>query len=255
MLWYKAWLETRWRFLIGLVLLVGSAGAAVLAYPQVIKLMPLAASVDLGGPLGDELRRKIELAREFRGYIWSQWFSANLRQLWTLLAVLLGTGGLLAEASAGAALFTLSMPVSRSRLLGVRAATGLAELLGLAIVPSLVVPLVSPVVGQSFSAGAAIVHGLCLFVAGAVFYNLALLLSTVFRDLWRPALGAICLWALVALGEFTSPWLAEHGLTGVMTGETYFRTGELPWTGLLASAALSAALVYTARVNLARHDF
>ena len=53
--------------------------------------------------------------------------------MWTLFAVLLGTGGLLSQASGGGALFTLSLPVSRNRLLGVRAATGLAELLVLAL--------------------------------------------------------------------------------------------------------------------------
>ena len=42
--------------------------------------------------------------------------------------MLLGTGGLLSQAIGGGALFTLSLPVSRERLLGVRAATGLAEL-------------------------------------------------------------------------------------------------------------------------------
>jgi hypothetical protein len=30
MLWYKAWLETRWRFVIGLVVLMASACALVL---------------------------------------------------------------------------------------------------------------------------------------------------------------------------------------------------------------------------------
>ena len=37
MLWYKAWLETRWRFLIGLVLLVCSAAFIVLAYTRVMR--------------------------------------------------------------------------------------------------------------------------------------------------------------------------------------------------------------------------
>ena len=33
MLWYKSWLETRWRFLIGLALLVLMACAKVFGYP------------------------------------------------------------------------------------------------------------------------------------------------------------------------------------------------------------------------------
>ena len=40
-----------------------------------------------------------------------------------------------------------------------------------------------------------------------------------------------------------------------MSGETYFRGGGLPWLGLLASAAVSAAMLYAAASNIARQDF
>jgi hypothetical protein len=40
-----------------------------------------------------------------------------------------------------------------------------------------------------------------------------------------------------------------------MNGEVYFRTGELPWQGLLASAAASAAMLYAAAMNIAHRDF
>src|SRR5687767_10683712 len=99
MLWYKSWLETRWRFVIGLVLLMLSACTTVVTYPEVVKLLPLAPQVDLGGEIGRRVIEAIQLARDYRGYVWSQWFRQNMPQLLTLFAVLLGTGGLLAQAS------------------------------------------------------------------------------------------------------------------------------------------------------------
>ena len=60
MLWYKSWLETRWRFLIGLALLILSACGTVLTYPQVVQLLPLAPQVDVGGEIG---RRVAEAMR------------------------------------------------------------------------------------------------------------------------------------------------------------------------------------------------
>src|SRR5262245_39009580 len=189
MLWYKAWLETRWRFLIGLALLVCSCAAVVLTYPQVVKLMPMVSQTDAGGGmLGQRIREAADIARTYRGYAWSQWFNQNLANLWTLFAVLLGTGGILTQTSGGAALFTLSLPVSRNQLMQVRALTGLAELFVLAVVPSLLLPLLSPAVGQSYGVGDTLVHSICLFVAGGVFFSLAVLLSTVFSDIWRPFL-------------------------------------------------------------------
>ena len=251
MLWYKSWLETRWRFLIGLALLMCSAGAVVLMYPRVQELLQLVPAVDVGGEIGRRIREELELSREYRGFVWTQGFRQNLSQLGTLFAVLLGTGGLL---SGGAALFTLSLPATRAQLLRVRAATGLAEWFILALIPSLLIPALSPAIGESYSVGAALAHGICLFLAGGAFFSLALFLSTLFNDIWRPLLLTLAVAGLLVVIEQVTP-LAGKGIFGVMSGETFFRTGALPWAGLLVSAAASAALFYGASVILERRDF
>jgi hypothetical protein len=254
MLWYTSWLETRWRFLIGLVLLMCSAAGVVLAYPLVASLVPLAPT-NLGGELGRRIRESTELAREYRGYVWSHWFRQNLGQMGTLFAVLLGTAGLLSRPSGGAALFTLSMPVSRRRLLGVRAAAGLAELAVLAFAPSLLIPLLSPMVRETYGTGNTLIHSACAFITISVFFSLAFLLSTVFGELWRPLLIALAMAAALALAEELLGSPTRYGIFGVMSAETYFRSGKLPWPGLLASAAASAAMLWGATLNIARRDF
>ena len=255
MLWYKSWLETRWRFLIGMAIVVCSAAGLVLTEPQVMKLIPLARTTDVGGALGREIRKSMELALEYRGYIWSQWFGKNALQMTTLFAVLLGTGGMLSQPSGGAVLFTLSMPASRRRLLGVRAAAGLGEFLALAFVPSLLIPLLSPAIGETYHVGGALIHSACLFAGGAVFFSLASLLSTIFFDLWRPLLITLLIAVVLALCSQIFGWLEPYSVFRLMSGETYFRTGALPWLGLLASAAASAGMLYAAAVNIDRRDF
>ena len=255
MLWYKSWLETRWRFLIGMALLVCSAAGLVLTEPQVMKLIPLARMTDVGGALGREIRKSMGLVLEYRGYIWSQWFGKNALQMTTLFAVLLGTFGMLSQPSGGAVLFTLSMPASRRRLLGVRAAAGLGEFLALAFVPSLLIPLHSPAIGETYHVGGALIHSACLFAGGAVFFSLASLLSTIFFDLWRPLLITLLIAVMLALCSQIFGWLEPYSVFRMMSGETYFRTGALPWLGLLASAAASAGMLYAAAVNIDRRDF
>jgi hypothetical protein len=255
MLWHKAWLETRWRFLIGLALLTMSACGIVFTYPKVLALMPMVPSVDAGGEIGRRIREAADLARSYRGYVWSQWFSQNLPQAATLFAALLGTGGLLSRAAGSGVLFTLSLPASRRQIVGVRAATGLAELLVLIAVSTLALPLLSPAVGQRYSVADAAVHAACQFVACAVFFSLAFLLSTIFSDLWRPLLLACAVAVVLAIGEQLFRDVAPYGIYGVMSGERYFRTGGVPWLGLLASAAASAALLTAAARNVERQDF
>ncbi|MGH7726264.1 MAG: hypothetical protein ACREOU_12630 [Candidatus Eiseniibacteriota bacterium] len=257
MLWYKTWVETRWRFLIGITLVACSALFLVFGYPYIVRLLAqLPADTRLHGLDGDLARRIHEaagLAREFRGYVWAQGYHENLSQLGTLFAVLLGTGGLLSHASGSAPLFTLSLPVSRERLLRVRAAAGLGQWFLIAIVPSLLIPLFAPMIGQSYGFGGALVHGLCLFLAGAVFFSLALLLSTAFGDLWRPLLLTLLVAGMLGVLEWFLP--ARAGVFSVMSGEAYFRTGQPPWIGLLITSALSAALLYGAQREFARRDF
>jgi ABC-type transport system involved in multi-copper enzyme maturation permease subunit len=255
MLWYKSWMETRWRFLIGLVLLTCSAAGTVLAYPEVVKLLPLVPKLDLSGEIGRQVTQSIELARDYRGYVWSHWFLKNMSQMWVLFAVLLGIGGLISQPSGGGTLFTLSLPVSRNRLLGVRVATGVAELLVLAFVPSLLLPALSATIGQNYGIGDALIHSACLFIAGAVFFSLAFLLSTVFSGVWRPLLIVLCVATALALFKQVFPDLSRYSLFRVMSAETYFRGGGLPWQGLFASTAASAAMLYGAAVNIARRDF
>src|SRR5262245_15074752 len=252
MLWYKSWLETRWRFLIGLALFVLSAGGIVWAYPQLMKLIPGGAELNASGPLGERIKEGIELARDFRGYVWSQWMRQNLVQMATLFAVILGSGGPYAQRSE---LFTLSLPVSRRRLVGVRAVAGLGELLVIVFASSLVIPLFAPSVGQGYSVGAALVHASCAFVASAAFFSLATLLSTSFSDIWRPLLISCAVAVVLFVAEQVIRDFTPYSIFTVMNGEKYFRSGQVPWVGLVAAASLSAVMLYGAAVNIDRRDF
>ena len=255
MLWYKAWLETRWRFITGLVLLMCSAVTSVLVYTKITPFLTMAPPPGLTGELGRRVAEVLELSRTFRGYVWSQWFGNNMPMLWAVFAVLIGTGGLLSQASRGGALFTLSLPVSRRKLVGVRAVTGLVEIFVLALVPSLLIPLLSPAIGQTYSVGDAIVHGLCVFVAGAVFFSLTFLLSSIFLDIWRPLLIALGLALILSFCAQLFRGLSTYSVFGVMSAESYFRAGQVPWIGLLVTTAASAAMLHVAALNLSRRDF
>lgn len=255
MLWYKTWLETRSRFLIGLIVLMFSAGSTVLVYPQVAQLLPAVPEMQLGGAVGRQVREALELSRTYEGYVWLQWFVNNMPKTWALFAILLGAGGLLSQSTRGGAMFTLSLPVSRERLLDIRAGAVLAELLVLAVVPSLLIVVLSPTVGQNFSLVDALVYGLCAFIAGTVLFSLTFLLSTVFDDIWRPPLIVVGLATCVSFMEQAVQGLSRYSLFGVMSAESYFRDGAVPWLGLVITAAISTAMLYLARLNMARHDF
>jgi ABC-2 type transport system permease protein len=257
MLWHKAWLETRWRFISALLILTVLAGGNVYDYLATQRLLPrlnattTSTAAEATG-IGQAIREAIEVQKNFRGFIWYQAFRQNLTQMGVFFAVLLGCGGLLAESSKGSALFTLSLPVTRKQLLGARAATGLAQWFAIAILPPLAISVLAPSIGERFSVVDALAHGICIFFVGAVFFSLASFLSTLFADTWRPLLIALGLACAVAIVSWFAPQLA---LFRVMSGESYFKTGSLPWAGFLTSAVLATALLYSAAETLERRDF
>jgi hypothetical protein len=258
MLWHKAWLETRGRFLGGLALGLIVGVGVIYDFRATERLLPLVrnmdpAALDTSGPLGAAIKESLEAQQTFRGFVWWQWYRQNLTYLVVIFGALLGAGGLLAK-SGSATLFTLSLPVSRNRLLGTRAAIGLAELLAIAIVPSLVLPMLAPSIGQSYSVIDVLAHGVCMFIVGSVFFSLAALLSNDYADLWRPVLIACVVAAALGMLEYV-PAIAPYGIFHVMNGETYYRHAGLPWIGLIVSAGITAALLRTAAVNLAHRDF
>ena len=253
MLLQYAFLETRWRFLIGLVLLPVSAAVVALGYPQVAALsQSVTPAPDTA--LGREIAEAIEMAKTFYSYVWSQWFQQNGAQLGALFAVIIGTGGLLSQ-DAAARQFTLSLPVSREQLLGARAAAGLGQVLALTLVPALVIVVVSPAVARGFPVLDALAYALCGFAGCAVFFSLAFLFSSMFSNLWAPIVLTLCAGSAFRMLDMITEGSGGFSLFEMLHGESYFRGHGLPWLMLLVSAGLSAVLIYAGIRHMARRDF
>ncbi len=222
MLWYKAWLDTRWRFLLGLALLLVFACGTVVSFPTVQELVRSVSPSEIAGSeaLRQELQESIEIMSTFRGYAWSEWFQSNFPIALTIFAALLGSGSPLVRSGSGT-LFSLALPVTRGRWIGTRAAAGLAELFVLALVPSIAIAALAPVVGEHFPLGEALVYGACAFVGASVFFSIAVFLSTLVNDVWRPLL-ITCL-AAVALGAVGLVLPEGRGLFTAMCGRRLLR--------------------------------
>jgi hypothetical protein len=250
MLWYKAWVDTRWRFLLSLALLLVLACGSSLTFPQVRDFL---GSMQLPVVPDEEtaaaFRESLEFMRTFRGYAWSQWFSQSFPVLLTILAALLGSGNPLVKGGSGA-LFSLALPVARGRWIGTRAGTALGELFVIALVPSLAFAVLAPAVGEQFAVTEAIAYGLSAFAGASFFLGLAVLLSTLFNDVWRPLL-LTCVGALVVAVVVPH----DYGLFQAMGGRSYFFSGTLAWPVLIVSAAGAAGLIYAATARIARRDF
>lgn len=242
---YKAWLETRRRFGAALVLLLAISAYTVLRAPDIIQ---------------DREQFRAGEHILYARYIWILLYKGYLQTLWILSAVMLGLGGLWREKSAGVAGFTLSLPVSRRRLVLARAVVGALEVIALATIPSVLIWMISPLSGNSYPFRDALLHSVLLAGGGLIFYGWGVLLSHVLQgEFATPALGlSLC---LVLFILFHVLRLETFNPFDLMSGKhhldphTFLLREELPWLPLGVFAGAAALIVLTAVRIAESRDF
>ena len=236
MLWYKAWLETRSRFLSCLGTL--TIFCAVFVHHAQGLLRP-------------------EWTRDYNRLLYVT--QTYLVIMWTLSVVLLGMGGIVREKAIGTSSLTLSLPVSRARLLGIRVGMGILEAIALGIVPWTTVFLVSSLAGMPVLLSQVGFYVLLLVGGGLAYFAMAVLVSSsVEGEYTAPAVafGLVFLTAIVS-----DAWFRSFNLWRLVTGDyyldprTYLLSGHFPWRGTAASVSAAVLMLLASLRVIQRREF
>ncbi len=230
MLWRKAWLETRWRFSLMLgaalvTILMGEQGGGLHSTENARHLMlvqtmiSIVAAINLAGA-------GIRTQSPFRA-------KAGLH---------------------GSTHYTLSLPVSRLRLLTVRALWGLLETAGIVMFMIVSAWSLFPLVR-----GDSTVSDLLKFLLAALssvlcFYFMSVAIATVLDEMWQ-VYGSYCLaglawWATV---HFSLPPSAK--VFGYSTGASPLMTHSLPWPAMAISLITAIVLFLVALKIVNRYEY
>lgn len=246
MLWFKAWRESRIRFLASAVALIAFCATIVFFHR------------DIGRGMNDEG------PMTYLSFIWHSTYKGYVRDLFVLIAILLGLGGLTRERDHRTAGFTLALPVSRFSLLATRSAVGFSEVLLLAAVPAIVLPAFSALVGESYPMSQAWEFAILWATVGALVHTIGLLASVLFAGEFTAPIAAcfgLILYSLLA--DMSGPGRYLTDIHDVMSGigMPYFTerigmiTGPLPWSTLLDVLLGATTLVALGAVVANRQDF
>lgn len=259
-LWRKSWWETRWGFLtlLGVLLLLVVALPLLRPWKQP-DLAEWTWWLQHYGLRRDEHTQFLALFSSYPGYVWGQWFYQSLAPAYPVYAILAAMT--LKQLIGGApSIFTFSLPVTRRKALLTHAAVVATETFLAVLVSSLMFPIASRLTEQWYPFGSAVIYSLLLALGGMAFIAFAFLLMVIFNSPWKAmAIGIPSVLASFGLGrpdhlgmfdEF--PWWSVYH---VMSGESYFRYGQIPWPGLFICLALSAALMVAAVRIYERRDF
>jgi ABC-type transport system involved in multi-copper enzyme maturation permease subunit len=238
MLWYKAWLETRARFLISVF------GMAALCSYSVYH--------------GDSEALPYTGAHYY--YIVLHWGHTSLATMWVAAVNLLMMGGLVREKAVGAAAFTLALPVSRTRLLAVRIAAGFLQAMVLLIVPCAAMFLVGSIAGKTHSISQAGYHALLLATGGMLFFGIALLCSSLVEGEYTAPIVSFGVVMLLAVA-FNGQGLKGYGPWDFITGSAYWDRstaqliGPVPWLTAAVYVGLAGVLALVSVKVIQRREF
>ncbi len=219
MLWYKGWLETRLRFLFCFAL------SAFILY----------MSHQHGAP------------RSLHGIIQGTTPSAVLA-----FCAMLGGAGIVTQPPFqavkglhGSTLFTLSLPVSRLRLVAVRATIGWLELASLITLFCTGLWFLYPSLKSTTPFAEMGEYIVTLIACASVIYCFSVLLATFFEDQWRiwgTMIGAVGLWWLFHSAHVP----ASIDIFQAIDAHSPLIAHTMPWPALALAAVLSAAFLITA---------
>lgn len=226
MLWYKAWHESRSRFFYTLAGMLVVSGLFVLSYES----------------------WHLDPARiNFPGFVWHALYFRFFHAAWVFSTLFLALGGLLAERHQGTALFTLSLPARRSRILLVRAAVGAGEAAVTAILPAISISAFSLSIGRNYPLIQSLGFALLLAAGGMAFFSFGILLSACLRGDWAPVAIGIPIIAGIYTGTRSSQLLRAYSPQDLFSGAATVHAPEwglsapLPWAAL--GVSIGAALI------------
>ncbi len=274
-LFYKAWLETRVRFLAGLV-----AVAIVCVYQiQQHAGFVRGATQDFQTHNVSRSIWAVLGVPEYGWYLWDYLYVYFLQQVWALFAVLLAFDGLIREKASGTVSFSLGLPVSRKRWLFTRLAVVLLESAALSLSAVLVVIVGSAVIHQTFSLSQMFLHAALMVAAGVCIIAIADLCYTLFPGRYFSllvtlfALGVPYLWiqrhaprirvtdfpgqlrAPLDLMHMRLPWWGYFDLAHTMAGPWKLNLATTPWVALLAIWTLTVLVLAVTTVYGDRVDY
>ena len=246
-LFYKAWRESRGRFLLAAAAILA---ACLLFLFRARVAFPLAENPNV----------------PYSAVGWSTFYGNTAPVVFSMIALVLSLGGLRRESAAGSAGFTLALPVGRVQMLGVRAVMGLAELAALTLIPIVTIPALSPVIAhQSYPVVQSIRFSILFMGWGAVWFGIGFLWSVLFAGEFTAVAASlltpvayIVIYAKVSGDGRRFPvanpfaFMSGHEL---FTNGTSTLTGPLPWMGLAVLVGVACALLVAATWISVRQSF
>jgi hypothetical protein len=235
-LWYKSWLETRFRLIF----------AIIFASFPIVLVMGVQHTPSAASP------PTLAILEGMSGF-WAFY--------WSLVSLNLAGSGIKTQATYrptkglhSSMLFTLSMPTSRFRLLATRAGLGLLETAAVLVIPACTMWIIFPGFRPQVSSSDLVKFWITLCLCATGFYGFGVLLSTLLDDFtqnWASIIGILTAWWLLSLPHVPS----SANIFRAMGPNSPLFTHSLPWTSMGVSLSVGIILFLSAAALIRAREF
>lgn len=247
MILYKSWLETRQRFLFLTVALAALCICFVLIHPSIIAAWK---QDKIDHPEWPDPPWLATAMSDYVFFIWHFLYDYLFQVAWILAVCLLAGGGFLSDSANGSLIYTLSLPVRRTSWMYARLTILLAESAALAFIPVVVVPALSPVIGQNYPVLDAASHSFVMFAAGIVFVAASIVIASIidgeYAGLLLTAFTLLVPQILMRsyAGRNPHSWIARSGFAMAMSATPHVRSWmDVSWIAIMTSIAIASVLI------------
>lgn len=246
-MWKKEFRAGRWKLAAGLPIFILTAISVPLMFEYAVSFMN-------SGTVPEFAKGQADLLKDFRYFIWSQWFGKNLSQLGSLIAVIFGSGIVSSEVARKTIQFILTKPIRREDIYTVKYVVNLVNIALIAVLSSLALYITLLAANRTYP-GVDLIGQTVLTVAGlSVVYSIAVFFSTVFDQGMKSALVSLLVVFLLNISGWV-PFLQKYSLFYHATGPGIFSGQGFPLVTLVVLGAISIVLYYLGRKRFVNRDF
>ncbi len=261
MLLYRGFIETKVRFLFALPALLMVCIISLRQFTSHAAGSNAANTPPLVSPF-IMLQGTIEPG--LMSFIWSRWDAGAALMLLPLLANAIASTGIVPHGGCfrgrgkiepSATAFALTLPARRRDILLWTAAAGMLQVGLLALAPQLLIQSFAVYNGGRFALGDAIAFAFIETVACLVPYALGLIVTSLIDDDMNSRMAGMVPLLAIFMVEQHFKFGLPMEYYRVLSGASYFTSGQLPWTGLAICAILATPLVWLATELVERRDY
>lgn len=245
-IYYKEWLESKWRLIAGALVLSALSLLNVVMYPWVETLMT-PEMAQLMESMMKQLIPFIEMPDlspmldNWNTYLYGSWISKTLYQSMVVFILIMASSLSAGEESKGTLEFLWAKPISTLQIISAKYFVNLAEMICIAFVSTFILYPASLIMGKSFDA-AAFALGLLQAMPGyMLLFSMAFLMSTMFKDSIKSLAFSAVAFSVLSIPSFL-PDYRHLSIFRFLQGFNVLSGEGVMWATMAALTLLSAVL-------------